>query len=528
METTKKTNDNVTKNVTRNVINIHLEQLKANPVHSLIYSSEGIKRLIYSIRTEGLKQPIVISRSYDNWFTILSGHQRVEAMKSLGMTEIEAIVDNNVIPDDFGLLAIQLNQFREKTVREKWEEIKYLRKYFGNRQGHRTDLKGTSDASIRSGQTTKSKISEILGISESEIQRIEKIATHDEKLFDEIDRNEATVNQVFQEIGRVEKEKESTSKIKNFVTTVKAIITSLFFKLYLKSSFNMSEVKSNSVNCICMSIPYYKQRIYSGDKNEIGQEATPDLFIQRIAGHLQDCKRVLKDDGSMFINIGDSIIGKRQQLIPEKIAIELEKQGWFLRQRMIWRKTTSMYKGNNSSFTPQCESIIWMTKGPNFAYNDVTVPLKTKNLKPGTYNHKNTDGTRRKGSPINTKATSKNMRDFIDDEVIETASCNQNSPFLPKGTNHAAPFPVQIPNICIAKVCKPGDTVLDPFCGSGTTGEAALMNGCNFIGYDIDPKSVKMSNYRLRKCQKHIAAIAANKTAKVRSIVPVRSMKKAA
>jgi DNA modification methylase len=167
-------------------------------------------------------------------------------------------------------------------------------------------------------------------------------------------------------------------------------------------------------------------------------------------------------------------------------------------------------------------------KCPGFDYNDVTVPIITKNLKPGSYCHKNTDGTIRKGSPINTNAKNKNMRDFWDSEIIQTASCNQKSPFLPKGTNHAAPFPVEIPNICIAKVCKPGDKVLDPFCGSGSTGEAALMNGCNFIGYELIQKSANIAKYRLQKCQQHIASFSAKAKAKVLSIAPSQQSRKAA
>jgi DNA modification methylase/ParB-like chromosome segregation protein Spo0J len=512
--------------VVASVVRIKISDIIEDPRHSLIYGLNDLEDQAESMQEVGQKAPVHVSRKDFTNYLLHDGYRRLAAAKLLNWTEIDAIIVEDRDSKDFLFDLIHSNKHRVKTAVEKYNEIEALRKYYGNRRGFRSDLKPTS-MNIEPGQTTMRKIAKDIKVKPCEVQKLERIAKYNRKYLEDIGADE-TLDQVYQRVKREQEQKKSSSKMKRVFSTVKKVILDVFFKIFVKSSINMSEVDTNSIQCICTSPPYYRQRRYSEDPEELGQEQSPALYILRLANHLKDCHRVLKDRGSMFLNLGDSMINKRQQLIPEKVAIELENQGWILRQRIIWRKTTSMYKGNHSSFTPQCESILWLVKSEDFDYNDVTVPIKTKNIKPGSYCHKNVDGTLRKGSPINTKATSKNMRDFWDSEVIETASCNQKSPFLPKGTNHTAPFPVEIPNICIAKVCKPGQTVLDPFCGSASTGQAAMMNGCNFIGYELIQKSANMAIYRLNKVQQHIASLSQKVKIKVRSIAPVQPLRKAA
>jgi DNA modification methylase len=339
-------------------------------------------------------------------------------------------------------------------------------------------------------------------------------------------RMDSTLNEVYQQVLKEQKAKDATSKIMKLVTMVKSIITSLFFKIYVKSSQSMTEVETNSIKCIVTDPPYYHNRKHKNDMDEIGQDRTVDAYISRLAAHLHDCHRVLKPDGSMFIIIRDSIIDKCQQLIPERLSYELQKQGFILRQRIVWRKTTAMYSGNNSSFTPECESILWFVKNKNFTYNEVTVPLNAKKRKPDIFSHENTYGTYRIGCPVNPK--SKNLRDCWDDEVIKSASCNAQSSHLPKRAYSPERIPFGIANICIAKVCQPGDTVLDPFCGTAVTGKAALMNECNFIGYELNQNLANVAKYRLQKCQQDIASLSSKAKTNVRSIVPAKHSKKEA
>lgn len=519
METTIKKEKVISK-----VIRVKISDIIEDPRHSTVYTLNGKEEIAASIKEVGQLNPVHLNEKYE----MQDGYLRMAALKLLNATEIDAIIVENRDTEDFIFHLIHSNKFRPRTADVKIKEIEALRKYYGNRRGFRSDRK-TSSMNFKRGQTTIKKISEDTNMKTCEIQKLEKIAKHNRTYLKDIDGGE-TLDQVYQRVTREKKEKESTSTIRRFVRTAKKIIATigLWFQIYIKSCIFMSEVANESIQCICCSPPYYKMRKYSDDPDELGQEESIQDYIQRLALHFKDCYRVLKPRGSMFIVISDKIMNKRQQLIPELLAIELKKYGFELHQRTIWRKTTSMYTGDNSSFTPQCESILWMVKSGDFDYYDVTVPIKTKNLKTGSYCHKNIDGTLRKGSPINVKAKSKNMRDFIDDEVIESASCNKISQFLPKGTNHPAPYPVALVNILLSKVCKPGETVLDPFCGSGTTGEAALLKGCNFIGYELYANYANMAKYRLQNILQHLVSLSYKKKTKVVSIEPVQPMRKAA
>jgi len=341
-------------------------------------------------------------------------------------------------------------------------------------------------------------------------------------------RMASTLNEVYQQVLKEQKAKGVTSKIMMLASMVKSILSSLFFKIFVKSSQRMQEVETNSIKCIVTAPPWYHNRNYTNDIDEIGQDRTVDAYISRLAAHLHDCHRVLKPEGSMFIIIRDSIIDKCQQLIPERLSFELQKQGFILRQRIIWRKTTAMYSGNNSSFTPECESILWFVKNKNFTYNEVTVPLKAKKRKPNIFSRINTVGTHRIGCPVGTNPKGKNLRDCWDDEVIKSASCNVQSSHLPKRTYYPELIPIGIAKICIAKVCQPGDTVLDPFCGTAMTGEAALMNECNFIGYELNQNLAIVAKYRLQKCQQYIASLSSKAKTNARSKVPAKHSKKEA
>ena len=338
----------------------------------------------------------------------------------------------------------------------------------------------------------------------------------------------STLNEVYQQVLREQKAKGATSKIMKLATIIKSNITSLFFKIHVKSSQSMTEVETNSIKCIVTGSPYYHNRKYTNDIDEIGQDRTVDAYVSRLAAHLHDCHRVLKPDGSMFLIIRDSIIDKCQQLIPERLAFELQKQGFILRQRIICRNPRAMYSGDNSAFTPECESILWFVKNKNFTYNEVTVPLKAIKRKPSIFSHKKIVGRIWIGRQVDPNPKRKNLRDFWDEEVIKTVSCNVKSLQQPKRTVYPENFPLGIANICIAKVCQPGDTVLDPFCGTAVTGAAALMNDCNFIGYELNQNLANVAKYRLQKCQQYIASLSSKAKTNVRSKVPSRHSKKAA
>ncbi len=143
---------------------------------------------------------------------------------------------------------------------------------------------------------------------------------------------------------------------------------------------------SNSVDVIITSPPYYKQRKY-GIEGEIGQEATPEEYIYKMLEVAKELKRVLKNSGSCFLNIGDKYINKNQQLIPFKLAIEMQKNGWLVRNIIVWHKFPNpMPTSVKDRFNDVWEPIIFFVKdsGKYYTYDyyfnidPIRVPHKTE------------------------------------------------------------------------------------------------------------------------------------------------------
>ena len=156
----------------KEVIKVRIDKLIENSVNALIYTISNLEDLVESIKIRGLQEPIIINSDK----VIMSGHRRVAAARQLNFLEIDAIIDNTVKTDESVLFLIHSNKHRVKTAEEKFNEIKYLREYYGNRQGFRSDLQTTSGTINKSGIKTRDKIAKELGISETEVRQIEKIA----------------------------------------------------------------------------------------------------------------------------------------------------------------------------------------------------------------------------------------------------------------------------------------------------------------------------------------------------------------
>ncbi|MCM8788107.1 MAG: transcriptional repressor LexA, partial [Candidatus Omnitrophica bacterium] len=148
----------------------------------------------------------------------------------------------------------------------------------------------------------------------------------------------------------------------------------------------LKKIPDKSIDLIITSPPYYQQRNY-GIKGEIGQESTPDEYIIKMLEVANELRRVLKDSGSYFLNIGDKYINKNQQLIPFRLAIEMQKNGWLVRNVIVWHKSPNpMPTSIKDRFNDIWEPIIFFVKnsGKYYTYDyyfnldPVRIPHKTK------------------------------------------------------------------------------------------------------------------------------------------------------
>jgi len=147
----------------------------------------------------------------------------------------------------------------------------------------------------------------------------------------------------------------------------------------------LQRIPDKSIDLAITSPPYWIQRDY-GVKGQIGVEETPDEYIDKLLTAFNELRRVLKDTGSFFLNIGDKYLGKDLQMIPYKLAIKMQENGWVLRNILIWHKTNAMPSPLNDRFSNTYEPVFFFVKKPDnyltpdyyFNLDTIRVPSKTK------------------------------------------------------------------------------------------------------------------------------------------------------
>lgn len=256
------------------------------------------------------------------------------------------------------------------------------------------------------------------------------------------------------------------------------------FKVYQKSSETLSEIEDNSVALIITSPPYYDIRDYHLGENELGHEKSVDGFVDRLVKHFDDSMRVLKKDGTMWVNIGDYVKGYGYTAVAEKFLVTMLDNGWILHDKIVWVKNNPVFTNSNRCVL-QNEFIYVFKKNDFVKYDPTWVKRHLDDF--GFI----TIGDKKLKSVFNFR-----------DNIITTNTVNNSTlrkECEKKGFNltHDATFPISIPSIAIMTSSKPGDLILDPFNGTATTGQSALFLERRYIGYELNPTFIRQSEIRI-------------------------------
>ena len=264
---------------------------------------------------------------------------------------------------------------------------------------------------------------------------------------------------------------------------------------------------------VCVtSPPYYGLRDYGGENNQIGMEQTPEDYVDEMVKVFRLVRDNLTDDGTLWLNIGDSYynyrkdgnypkqtVSKTRQDLPTKtpvrgnklkgykskdligipwmLAFALRKDGWYLRQDIIWHKPNPMPESVKDRCTKSHEYIFLLSKNKNYYYNNEAIkePVKqdwgTRDRTNGKYHNEGTGLQPHSG--LTKSYTKKNKR---------SVWSVTNKPY--KGA-HFATFPPELIEPCIKAGSEVGDIILDPFMGSGTTAMVAKMLDRYYIGCEL-------------------------------------------
>jgi DNA modification methylase len=463
---------------------VKLSDLKHHPLNKKIYLLSDIPSLMESIEQVGLLQPLVV----DSKMRILSGHRRFEAIKRLKWEHV-TVHQVSVKEEEIPLLLVSYNRNRIKKASELCKESQIIKSYYSVGQGSKSHLKNNNGEKVN----YRKRVSDELNVSEGQLSKLLYIEKRKPEFIDLIDKDQLTVNQAWLSLKRIENEQNSIKQSnvkgeKNFHDPK--------IKIYNKSSIKMDEVPDNTVQLIITSPSYFRKREYGNFKGVLGNEKDLNEYIDRLSKHLDACIRVLKKEGSMFLNLGDTYDKNGSLLnVPHRVILRLLERHpkILLRNVLYWKKVNPLPSSSKRSFTNSVEIIFFVTKSNNYYFKQVKIPTQTK--------QKNTSPPRRRGNLSGSYTPfigtgSKNLPDFLSEEVIEniieTSVANQS--IVKKrlgGLEHTAPFPPSLIRTLIEIGSRESDTLLDCFSGSFMTCIEGLKMNRNVIGYEINPNYCK-------------------------------------
>lgn len=273
------------------------------------------------------------------------------------------------------------------------------------------------------------------------------------------------------------------------------------------SLHTLRKIPSATIDCIVTSPPYYGQRDYAVD-GQLGGETTPREYVMKLADLFDECKRVLKDTGTLWLNLGDKYFNGNLLGMPWRVALELQDRGWILRNDIIWHKPNAMPHSVRNRLTTDHEYIFFFTKQiasyfyDQDAIREDHVTFSEKSKMKGGRNHFGKNG----GTPENGKnGGNSNLHDSRWDQAFHPNGRNKrtvwNIPLSKFREAHFAVFPEKLVEPCILAGCPSGGIVLDPFFGSGTTGVVANKLSRQYIGIELNPEYVAMAKKRLSSVQ---------------------------
>lgn len=312
----------------------------------------------------------------------------------------------------------------------------------------------------------------------------------------------------------------------------------------------LKQLPDNSIDCCVTSPPYYGLRDYGAD-GQIGLEETPEEYIDRLTQVFCEVLRVIKPEGTLWLNIGDSYNGykgnanstnasskyagfrdqparptrfgleskniKNKDLIgiPWMLAFALRAKGWYLRQDIIWHKPNPMPESAKDRCTKSHEYIFLLSKSPRyyFDYKAIQQPAKNKENRPSgivrnreyNYNSKTNlhpEAYRIGGNKYEpSNLSGPGYRENTDRIFTPTEKVNKRSVWTvstkPTKDAHFAVFPEALIIDCIKAGVPEGGLVLDPFMGSGTTAIVARSLERDYIGFELNSEYITISENKI-------------------------------
>ena len=253
----------------------------------------------------------------------------------------------------------------------------------------------------------------------------------------------------------------------------------------------LKTLPDQSVNCCITSPPYYSLRDYKNE-NQIGQEETPQEYIQKLVIVFKEVRRVLRDDGTLWLNLGDCYKDKNRLLIPARVALALQEDGYIIRDEIIWQKPRTTPAPVKDCTCAAHEMIYMFSKQPKYYYDYLGIEEPAKFA--GAVKDY-TAGTQKNVGNVS-KAPGSIARKIVVRETKRKRSVWSVSP-QPSNIPHMAMWPADLIKPMIIAGCPELGVVLDPFGGAGTTSLVSTSLNRRSIMIELNPEYAEIARKRL-------------------------------
>jgi len=299
----------------------------------------------------------------------------------------------------------------------------------------------------------------------------------------------------------------------------------------------LAQIPDKIANCCVTSPPYFGLRNY-GVNGQIGLEESLAEYITQLVVVFREVRRILKDDGTLWLNLGDSYNNFRSTMgpgqtfhkdqdlrgkpapksksrgqqgfkekdllmVPARVAIALQEDGWYLRSDIIWHKPNPMPESVRDRPTSTHEHVFLLSKNQSYYYDYLAI---VEEVAPSTITRLNQDienqtGSERAngGAKTNGNIKAAGNTEYRNSRNVWTIT---TKPFKDA---HFATMPIELAEKCLLAGCPVGGTVVDPFFGAGTTGLAAIKNNRNAIGTELNPEYIEIAKKRINSISKDVA-----------------------
>ncbi len=470
------------------VVAVNTNDLVLNQTIVDIYSTpENYDDMKSNILQFGIIQPILVNRSN---LVVISGNLRLKIVRELGY-DVVPVIFCELSEDELNIIALSTNFQRKKSLLDVKRELDFIEKYFNVGQGTRTDLNPQlkEEADLK-----KSAMSSIPKYAVDSIRKAERLtrqlygnnATEVlESELQKVDKGQGSMNSL---VKRLE-------KVANDITNLSAVPDSYELnlgdvKVFNHSCEDMFELADKSVASIVTSPPYFSMRDYGNGESELGLEKNREDYIQNLINIFNECKRVLKDDGSLMVNINEKVDNGSYRGVVHQFIGEMLNNGWDLNDEIIWLKKNPQYTAGKRSVRSHEYIFHFVKKGCKDFFYDGGLAKKVSDPN---------------GFCVYGKDNKPKFLSGMDfrDGALRTNGANtgvlrdqcEDAGFI---LTHSATFPLEVPTLLVLLTSKPGDLVVDPFNGTGSVGEVCRYSGRNYVGYELNPQFIMATEVRMK------------------------------